>query len=205
MCWSPEVSLGTYLFSAVPLFLLTFYYKTIPFALFLAMHSWISMQLIEFFLWIYLNNPSLNYFFSIIGFIAIMAQPFFFILSLKEFKYMYIVLLLYLFSVILYYIYNSDRIEFKTVVAKNGHLEWKWLDVPFYNALLWVAFFCFRSTYLLISNFSKNKKELFYLIFMISGFGISYATFVEAKTWGSMWCWIAHAISLRYYWTILNM
>jgi hypothetical protein len=200
MCWNPEVSLSTYLFSATPLFILTFLYNDIPLLIFLAMHSWISMQLIEFFLWKNLHNPQMNYFFSVVGFIAIMAQPFFFILSMTEFKYRNHVLFLYLFSVAMYCI--SNKIIFETTVAKNGHLLWKWIDVPIHNALLWLAFLCFRPFYLYVIDPSKNKHELFCLVAILIGAGVSYATFIQSKTWGSMWCWLANIISLRYYYLL---
>lgn len=202
MCWSPEVSLGTYLFSAIPLFILTFHYKYISIPMFLAAHSFISMQLVEFFLWIYLNNPALNYFFSVIGFILVISQPFFYIVSIEIFQYKYLVLLIYFLCILYFYIVKN--IEFKTVVAKNGHLEWKWLNVPLYSALVWLGFFCIRPLYLYLKNPAKNKTELLWFFIIITTFGISYATYVDAKTWGSMWCYIANFIAFRYYWIIFS-
>ena len=84
MCWNPEVSLSTYLFAIFPLAILTFYYGKIPIYLFLALNSYISIQLIEFFLWTNLNDPAKNAFFSAIGLFAIILQPLFFILSIEN-------------------------------------------------------------------------------------------------------------------------
>ena len=203
MCWNPEVSLSTYLFAIFPLAILTFYYGKIPIYLFLALNSYISIQLIEFFLWTNLNDPAKNAFFSAIGLFAIILQPLFFILSIENGIPNSIipltVLICYVLSVILYFSYNYNKIEFRTVVAKNGHLEWKWLDVPLYNALLWVAFLAFRPLYFLLKNPTKYFSELIHVIFILGGFGISYAAFREAKTWGTMWCWFANAISIKYW------
>lgn len=203
MCWSPEVSLATYLFTAIPLFILTFYYSVIPIPYFLASHCWVSIQLVEFFLWTYLNNPELNYFFSGVGFIVILLEPFFFILTIANYKYRNYVLSLYLFCILLYC--ATNKIEFKTVVAKNKHLEWKWLDVPLYYAFLWVAFFCFSTFYKYMSNPTKNNFELYALIFILATAGISFATYIESKTWGSMWCWVANIVGFRYYYLLWNL
>lgn len=203
MCWNPTVSLFTYLFSITPIAILTFYYKKIPILLFLGMHSWISMQLIEFFLWRNLNDAKLNRLFSIVGFIAILSQPLFFMLSIPDFSYKYIIIAIYLFSAYNYIF--SNKIEFKTVVAKNRHLEWKWANVPLINALMWIFFFLFRSMYLYTKDPVKYKKELFYFILIITGFIISYTTYLESKTWGSMWCWMANITSIKFYWDLYNI
>lgn len=200
MCWNPEVSLATYLFSVIPLVVLTFYYKVISFPLFLGVHSWISMQLIEFFLWIFIENAALNMFFSAVGLAVILSQPFFFILSMDGFQYMYHVLALYIFTVLVFFSFH--KVEFKTAVAGNGHLLWKWIDFPAYFAFIWVAFLAFRPFYLYFSNPAKNSIELLALLFILGGFGISYYTFLESKTWGSMWCWMANILSFRFYWMI---
>lgn len=203
MCWNPKVSLFSYLFSAIPLFILTFYYNKYSFYNFLAFHSWISMQLVEMFLWFFLNNPVLNTIFSIIGFIAIISQPFFMMLSIDNFSYKKTLLLLYVFIVSLYITFY--KIEFKTTIATNNHLKWNWLDIPLYIALLWVFFFSFRPAYLYYINPTKNKIELYTLICILSSFTISYITFMESKTWASMWCWIANISAIYNYWLLLTM
>lgn len=203
MCWNPEVSLSTYLFSIIPVAVLTFYYGKMPFYTFLAFNSFISMQLVEFFLWTFLSDPQKNAFFSILGFITIMSQPLFFMLSIENGIPKNIIPLIaiiaYIICVIVYFSYNYNKIEFRTVVAKNGHLEWKWLDVPLYNALLWVAFFLFRPSYFLLKNPAKYSSEIIPFTIILGSFIVSYISFREAKTWGTMWCWIANAVSIRYW------
>lgn len=209
MCWNPEVSLSTYLFSIIPIAILTFYYNKIPIYLFLAIHSYISMQLIEFFLWTFLTDPFKNAFFSAIGLFAIILQPLFVMLSIENGIPKSIIPLIaiisYVISVVVYFSYNYNKIEFRTVVAKNGHLEWKWLDVPLYNALLWVTFFLFRPLYFLLKDPKKYFDEIIPFSLIFGGFIVSYISFREAKTWGTMWCWIANAVSIKYWLKLFSM
>jgi hypothetical protein len=66
MCWNPEVSLTTYLFSSVAL-ILGYIYKIIGIRGALFMYSFAQIQLVEYFLWRYLHNASLNRFFPSSG------------------------------------------------------------------------------------------------------------------------------------------
>jgi hypothetical protein len=129
----------------------------------------------------------------------ICLQPVFSILRLpRNFKYTNHILGIYavwLFIVI--YIFGD--IEFKTVVAKNKHLQWKWLDFPLYISLTWVFFFIFSFA---VHSVENTENMLKFLFVVISCF-LSYISFNEYKTWGSMWCWVANFVSVSIFFKVL--
>jgi hypothetical protein len=196
MCWNPEVSLSTYIFS---LFSILFAFNLAALSLpnLLIIHSFIVMQLIEFFLWIYLKNDNMNTFFSILGFAAVLSQPLFTLFSIENFTYKSSVIGLYLLFIL--YVVFTQNIEYKTVVAKNKHLLWKWLDLPFQLVIIWMFFLCFKYFYYLFTyKYTKNIRDLYTLLFILITFIFSYVSFSRSKTWGSMWCWFSSIISFYF-------
>jgi hypothetical protein len=195
MCWNPEVSISTYLFSAIPV-TLCYIYGLLKLPFFLVFQSFISMQLVEYFLWTYLEDDKLNRYFSILGWTLIFLQPIFSILSIHPSlnSYKYIALLSYLIYIL--YILFTEKTEFKTVVATNKHLQWKWLDYPLHIVLIWLFFFCLQMI------ISPKKISRYALLFIIVNFSISYYYFEKSKAWGSMWCWSSNLIGLFYYYVL---
>lgn len=194
MCWNPEVSISTYLFSAIPV-TLCYIYGLMPLSRFLYLQSFISIQLVEYFLWTYLENDQWNRIFSIIGWSLIFLQPMFSILSIQQFdSYKYTAMFAYLIYIA--FVLFAYKTEFKTVVATNKHLQWKWLDYPSYIIFTWLFFFCFRMF------FTHNYVTYFDLIITLFTFTMSYYYFQESKAWGSMWCWVANIIGFCYYYTL---
>ena len=205
MCWNPEVSLFTFLFSTC---LASYAYskKKISFIILLFFYSFSLIQLVEFFLWLNLDKPkftsktcklgllyrlsaykepNINYLFSCIGFFIILSQPFISLLRLKDEKLKKNMILLYLiFCIYGIYFYPT---EMKTIVGQNKHLEWKWLKYPLHIILIWFLFFTFYDIY-------ENKILSFIIIFI--PFLISLITYKMTNTWGSMWCWFSNIYSL---------
>lgn len=196
MCWNPEVSLSTYIFSLFSI-LFAFNLGALSLPNLLIIHSFIVMQLIEFFLWIYLKNDNMNTFFSILGFAAVLSQPLFTLFSIENFTYKSSVIGLYLLFIL--YVVFTQNIEYKTVVAKNKHLLWKWLDLPFQLVIIWMFFLCFKYFYYLFTyKYTKNIRDLYTLLFILITFIFSYVSFSRSKTWGSMWCWFSSIISFYF-------
>ncbi len=189
MCWNPEVSMTTFLFSTTAVMLA--YNQglvTLPFLLFLM--SFISMQLVEFFLHISRGSVSLNTLFSVAGMAVIVSQPLFAMLSIKDgdFAYKRQFIAAYLAAAVL--LIAIIRPEFRTIVGHGGHLEWKWLRIPTIALLVW---FGFLSTRFIV------YKEWFLLQFLAVTAALSYATYHTYGTWGSMWCWFANVVGIVYF------
>ena len=194
MCWNPEVSLTTYTFSTLSI-LLALNLGILKLSNFLIIQSFIIMQLIEFFLWIYLKHNKLNTFFSILGFIAILSQPFLTLFSIQHFNYKNLIIGSYI--VFILYLIFTQNIEYKTVVGINKHLEWKWLNFPLHIILIWLFFLCFKYFYYFYSySYKEYINEFYTFLFIIITFIFSYISFLNTKTWGSMWCWYANIISV---------
>jgi len=185
MCWNAKVSLQTFVFSLVPL-LLCYSLNLIPFSVYILFQTFITIQLIEYFLWTYLDTEW-NSFFSKIGFLLIMILP----LSTILFSKIPYILELYLCFV--FYLFTYP-INFHTSIAKNKHLSWDWLRFPIPILLLWTAFFllpCFDSINILS-------------VFTVVTFFVTLFTYYSTNTFGSMWCWIANINSLYLYSLLLR-
>ena len=92
MCWNEHVSLNTFIFSIFVLLLIAYNNKYTQYKIemfnnkfvYIFFASFITMQLIEFFLWRNLNNPRLNNLFSIMGSLLLIIQPIASLLILKD-------------------------------------------------------------------------------------------------------------------------
>jgi hypothetical protein len=181
MCWNATLSLQTFLFSTIPL-VLCYYLKLIPFSTYITFQTFITIQLIEYFLWTYLDTPW-NEFFSKLGYLFIMLLPFNTILfSSMPYKY-YVVGLYLLFCTFTY------PIHFHTSIAKNKHLSWDWLKFPLPIVFIWAIFFVLPSLH----------KFSIITIFTMTTFFITLYTYYSTNTFGSMWCWISNLNSLYMY------
>jgi hypothetical protein len=151
--------------------------------------SFISMQLIEFFIHISSGSALMNTIFSVAGFAAIVAQPFFAIQSIKDgnFAYKRELTAAYIAGIII--LIAVVQLEFRTVAGKHGHLIWKWLRWPTAAGILWFA--------ALSTSFIINKEWLF-LVSMALTAGYSYNSYINDGTWGSMWCWIVNIVAFFY-------
>jgi hypothetical protein len=150
MCWNANVSLNTFAF-ALCACVLAGISKTLPLLSILLVLAYSSIQLVEYFLWKYLNHKTLNFMFSCIGLIIILIQPLFSILTLHNaglIHYMNILLGLYwiyVLAMLVYYVTYKRNIKFNTTVASNGHLQWNWIPRCLVCALIWAFFFIHSS------------------------------------------------------------
>jgi hypothetical protein len=148
------------------------------------------MQLIEYFTWKHLHNKKINRLLSKLGLFLILIQPILFILIPNNVKFNIKATLITLYVIFLTYIifYNksSGNNDFSMTKAPNGHLAWNWLKNAPYCNLIWLSF-------LLVILLYIKKYILFTLHLLI--FLAIYYTYYKTNTWGSLWCWIANALS----------
>ena len=103
MCWNQYVSLNTFMFSIFVLLLIAYnnkytQYKTPLFNnkfVYFFFLSFITMQLIEFFIWRNIDNKKLNNLFSTLGALLLLIQPIASLLMLKDESLKYKLITLY--------------------------------------------------------------------------------------------------------------
>lgn len=199
MCWNANVSKNTFIFSTTPL-VICLYLKLISFQDYICYQSFITIQLIEYFLWTFLNNKKWNRIFSIIGYILIVTIPVIFMLNNinKYTKYILGLYVLYIFMI--QFMFPPT---FHTSIAPNKHLEWEWIKLPIPIFLLWHFFMniaAFISFYL---NSYKNVN-IPLLLFTTFIYLITLYSYYSSNTVGSMWCWIANIFSFYFYFLIIK-
>lgn len=178
MCWSAEGSLQTYAFGMI-LAAIHKYYGSIDPALWVFMVAFTHIQLVEYFLWKNLGNPSANRFWSGIGFCLISILPLIaagLLPSNSRDK-------LRIFYLIMIMIYLATRkINLSTEVGGNGHLKWNWIDS---FTSIWTLGWPLM---VLIPLFISGHRVTFIIAtltyIMSSYFNDKYGTAA------SYWCWV---------------
>lgn len=185
MCWNADISLNTFLFSLFALFF-GLVNKRFSFLMGLFFLSFISMQLLEYFIWKGYDNKL----FSEIGLLLVLTQPLFSIISLiKDKKVVTISLIAYILFIIgIFILYPWKLIDFSSVKAKNGHLAWNWLNFHPIVYIIWALFLLFPFIY--------NKQWVSLVLWLII-IGVIYLLYKKTNTWGSLFCYIANIISIR--------
>ncbi len=196
MCWNESVSLNTFLFSMSVLCLIMYNNAYTKYKIkeldniwvYLFLTSFISMQLVEFFIWRNINDKYYNHIFSVAGTILLLSQPFFSLMILSNIKLRNILLALYSIS-IPYTIYKVLKTDVYSEVAVNGHLKWNWHKSHIILHLLWLLFLAFSLFY---------EKHFVFGMLGLSLLGISYYNYKKEDTYSSMWCWFTNSIMLYY-------
>lgn len=185
MCWNANVSINTYIFGLFAC-LFAFFNNKLTVTRFLFAQSWMSMQLIEYFIW---SKTFSNRLLSQIAFVFIFSQPLFSILSISNHTTVkYLALVSYfLFMAIIMIFKPWSTIDFTTVQATNGHLSWKWMNYSKIVILLWFIFFSI--------SFVVGKEWIQLSLLTISAV-VSYVLYSKTLTWGSLWCWLVNLASL---------
>lgn len=184
MCWNASVSLNTFLLSTFSVLLALMNNIIEPIRALFYM-SFFIIQFMEFLIW---KQMFSNKLLSIITFIIIFLQPIFSLILINDKNLLFLLLILYLlFIIILLIIKPLNKIDFRSIKAKNGHLAWKWLNFPIYIIIIWALFFLIRFII---------EKNYIGIIFIISTIVLSYITYYKYETWGSIWCWVANIIAL---------
>jgi hypothetical protein len=184
MCWSAEVSLNTFLISTLALIVLyTMNYDAFHIAL---VFSFVIMQLIEYFMWIYIHQPSILQIFGFLSFVLIFVQP---IIILLFTNYCWLIpyyILLHILWLIVCIFFTNLQFQFMPYVAKNKHLAWNWSK----NQIYIYGFFAIYLTFWLGTIY----KFGFFAIFILAVLTLLYSiyNYNEYNTMSSMWCWIAN-------------
>lgn len=205
MCWNENISLNTFIFSTFVLIFIYYnnnytQYKTKEFndwKLYVLFFSFIIMQLVEYFLWksIREKNTYNNTLFSIIGWIVIrIIQPVILILFISD-KYLsikYLTLLFYAILLISTSMYKQfyNPVDFTTVIGKNNHLLWKWLNLQKFENILGYSYFLFF--------IPLYMKFPFITLTILSFYVYCFIFYFDNMTWGSMWCWFTNSLLLYF-------
>lgn len=167
MCYSPEVSFGTWIFGLLASLYL--YYNNKPFLFPLVVSQ---MQLVEGLRWIHAVDENIL---AIAGKVALYAQPIAAFYEAKNYSFIIPYIVIQTISELLY---GSRDLRF--VTAKDGHFEWKWSVKPFSFSLLpyWIGLIL--GTYFILSPGIG--------ILMIGLLAYFYINHSKYNTYGSLWC-----------------
>jgi hypothetical protein len=167
MCYSPEVSFGTW--GAGLLAALYLYSKGKDFLFPLVVSQ---MQLIEGLRWIHAIDERVL---AVFGKLALYSQPVAAFVEAKQYAYIYPYILVQSITELFF---GSRDLRF--VTAADGHFEWKWSVNPISFAALpyWIGLL---------------KGALFLLsrevgLFMLAFFVYYFITHAKYNTVGSLWC-----------------
>lgn len=208
MCWNKDVSIKTFLFTTVIMGIIwsshnkpSLYDSVFSY---LFVFSFSLMQLVEYFIWtsIETRNAAMNQIASAFGWLLLrVAQPITALFMLPE-SHVYlrnVLLPTYIASLVGTTAYKSmyNPIQFKTIVGKNGHLEWVWNDLQGFernNVLMY--FLCIATLFL-----------RFPILVIGAGLLLLFSIFYYKNTWGSNWCYLVNAIVLYLFaeWVSLNL
>jgi hypothetical protein len=201
MCWNQYVSLNTFMFSIFVLLLIAynnkytqyktpFFYNKFVYFFFL---SFITMQLIEFFIWRNIDDAKLNNLFSILGALLLIIQPIASLLMLEDNSLKYTLITLYSIVAFPFFIYQNYYHKMTTVVSKYGHLLWKWNNqLTGYNKIIYLLWFVLLYFSLIVN---KSYIGLIYVTILLA---ITYYSFLQDGSAGSLWCWSINSVMIYY-------
>lgn len=193
MCWNADISLNTFLFSTFAVLLATFN-GILPWMEALYYMSFISMQLSEYIAWKDLSDTR---FASLMGLSLILVQPLLNILSIPSWsplkEQLLIAYILFIGCVMVYVVYRG--VELRMSKASNGHLTWHWLKFPGVFLWIWVIFILTPS--LIVRNYIQFTVN----VIVVS---VVYYTYIQSNTWGSIWCWVANALSIMLFYKVFR-
>lgn len=186
MCWNAEVSLQTFIISCIGIAIL--YNLNCDKGLIAFIFSFVIIQLVEFFMWIYINKPYINRYFGLLSSIIVLSQPIVLLYFTKYSRYiwLYILLLFIVFIIcILFFGLKYKSFDFVPKIAKNGHLRWDWFHNKYLFILGFIVYISFFLGILYLTRFNAFIVALITIIYSSYNYG-KYGTF------SSMWCWIAN-------------
>ena len=197
MCWNETVSLNTFLFSSFVLLLIAYnnthtQYKVADFDgvwHYFFYISFISMQLIEFFIWRNIDNKFYNHIFSTMAAILLFIQPLISLMLLPNIPLRTNLLSAYSALFIPYFTYKFITNNMKSQLSNKGHLIWSFFDTNLILFMGWLFFFLFSFYY---------TRSIRTIIFGIVLLVISGYNYYKDKSIGSMWCWVVNSIMIYY-------
>lgn len=200
MCWNKEVSLNTFLFSS-SVFLLILYnnrytfYKIPDFNRFwicVFIGIVILIQLVEYFIWINVDNLFYNKLFTFLAMTIIFFQPITTMMNIKNEKIKKMMIISYLCLMVPYILMNYNKNIYSTVSPK-GHLSWNLMNYENKFAkiigLAWLFFFLFPLFYE-----EYNVGFIFGILTLL----VIYYNYINDNSVESMWCWVVNSIMIYY-------
>ena len=199
MCWNETVSLNTYIVGVFTMCFIIYnqmytkykiengYYYVI------FLNIFITMQLIEYFLWKSINNHDTlsNIFYSKLGLLLVFIQPIASIMLITSNTLRYSLGIAYCLATALFILLKSiyNPFIFKTFIGPNKHLAWKWLDIKgMWQIYVFFWFFCLSA-----SAFTEHTNKIIYLI-SVTSFFFYYYMYKDSLTFGTLWCHIRNLI-----------
>jgi hypothetical protein len=202
MCFSPEVSLLTFIVGTIISILNYKLGKDNDKIISLFFGFAVVMQLIEYFLWNHQTCDITNRNLSILGMILNHLQPIvlaLIILKIKNIsksqkKIMLIIILFYLFFIIPY---SSQFIKEKQCTIKNedNHLEWQWNNLSNYS----IVYSIFIITLVLLSYFAFDKQNERLIASISIVFSFLFTKMYYSSAVGALWCYISILFPMLYY------
>jgi hypothetical protein len=188
MCWNAEVSLQSFLIGITAVFLGYQNGLSLPVTLFCL--TIVFMQLIEYFVWTFSSNKTVNFVASLAAVGLLWLQPIASILTLES-KETITGLQVYIgLSIIGLFLPNNKPLDqvYKMTQGENGHLVWNWFQKDNRTILSLLVYFVFLLGPLLL------RKQFILFSLATSTLALSLYSFYKDNTWGSLWCWIVNYI-----------
>jgi len=201
MCWNKDISLNTFLFSSFVLCLIIYNNAYTQYKIeelnnvyvYIFFMSFILIQLIEYFIWININNPLYNSIFTGLATLLIILQPIASTMIISDYTVKKRLLQSYLLFIVPLSIYNFDIKKVNSSVSKLNHLRWNTMfSYNFYGIIvstIWLFFFLFPLFY---------KRYNFGLMFGLLTLILTIYNFYKDDTVDSMWCWIVNTVMIYY-------
>ena len=200
MCWNATVSLNTFAFAMFTMVLAGLNkYRGYELSMYIFYLSFACMQLVEGVTWLTLDDPSWNAALSVAALALVILQPAASIMTIAEssaatrnrliMAYGVFVLLL-----IAWMVTSTTSTDYRMVRASNGHLEWKWLS-PIFEPGVGLAFLVGWMCFFLLPQ--VVNRSIVGFSFLLGTFLLSVYTYHDARTIGSMWCWIANVAFVK--------
>jgi hypothetical protein len=192
MCFNANISITTFLLGIAAI-IIGIINKTLSYSFSIFYLSVITMQLIEFFIWIYINDKQLNYYLSILASILIILQPFCFIILVYFYnkKLSLVLFTILVFIVMKIMLFNNYNNEIKTIIGKHGSLQWNFLSLSLFDLIIY--FITSSITLYYAYDIEKNNKYFKFLLgaFMVLFIIFFIFTFMKYKkinTFASIFC-----------------
>ena len=195
MCWNAAVSLNTFLFSSFVLGLVIYNNAYTQYKIQELNNTWvyiffmlfISIQLLEFFIWRNINNPYYNHVFSSIINGVFVSFPIATGMIISDINFRNGLLIAYGIFLLYTFLFNINITEIYTTISKYNHLQYHFMVKGYPYVHIWIFFFLFPFFYI-----GKFWSFLFGIVTLF----ISIYYFQLDQSIGSMWCWIANIIHI---------
>jgi hypothetical protein len=156
----------------------------------------VLMQLVEYFIWVNVDDVFYNKLFTYCAILIVFLQPITTMMTISNDKIKKILISSYLMIAVPYigysiYMYHNN---IYSTVGADGHLKWNIFDERLFSISsmmmgIWFLFFLFPLFY---------EKYILGLLFGMLTLLVMLYNYLKYYTVASMWCWIVNSIMLYY-------